>query len=366
MNKRILTSIISILLFSAVFCGKRGPIYPPLLKIPQNIQDLNVFQRGSTIVLQWSNPTAYMDGSRIDEEIVIEIWMFKVERELARQQGALTEENFANKATLFETITQEDFTKYQTAGREQSEGLTYVYNLPPEDLSRMVFIFGLKVKDKKNRGSSFSSLTPVLAIPVPLPPLELQAAMGEDSIMIEWTPPETNIDQSAPPNVQGYNIYRKGENEEYQKLNSVLIQETQFKDTNFIFGRTYRYTVRASASKSAPLLESENSEAVEIYTKDTLVPAAPTGLVAIAGENFISLTWDANKEADLAGYRVWRRSDSEDKFNALTELITENVYHDSMVEKNQRYHYVITALDGFGNESQKSKGVSVTIGREGS
>ncbi|MGB6339274.1 MAG: hypothetical protein WBF32_05805 [Candidatus Aminicenantaceae bacterium] len=356
--------VLSTFLMSGVFCGKRGPIYPPLVKIPQKIEDLEVFQMGNTLVLQWSNPTSYMDGNPIEGDIAVELWLLKVERELAKQQEGLTEENFASKALLHETIKQKDFAKFQDPERGPSGGLIYTYELSSEELSQMVFVFGLRVKDSKDKESGFSSLKPLIPKSVPLPPLDLQAMMRENNVAIEWKPPEKNIDSSTPPSVAGYNVYRESENEEFHRINTTLIEETSFVDRDFVYNMTYRYYVRASATRSSPYTESGNSKAVEMLTEDTLIPIAPTGLVAIAGENFVSLTWDSNKETDLAGYRVWRRSDSVEEFAAVTELIAENVFHDSKVEKNQRYFYAITALDVNGNESQRSEAVSVVLGRE--
>jgi hypothetical protein len=143
-----------------------------------------------------------------------------------------------------------------------------------------------------------------------------------------------------------------------------LIEETKFVDIDFVYNMTYRYYVRASATKSSPYTESENSKAAELLTEDTIIPIAPKGLVAVAGENFVSLTWDSNKEKDLAGYRVWRRSDGEEEFMAVTELIAENVYDDTKLEKNQRYYFAITALDVNGNESQRSEAVAVILRRD--
>jgi hypothetical protein len=364
-KKILFMLVLSTFLMSGVFCGKRGPIYPPLVKIPQKIEDLEVFQMGNTLVLQWSNPTSYMDGNPIEGDIAVELWLLKVERELAKQQAGLTEENFASKALLHETIKQKDFAKFQDPERGPSGGLIYTYELSSEELSQMVFVFGLRVKDRKDKESGFSSLKPLIPKSVPLPPLDLQAMMRENNVAIEWKPPEKNIDSSTPPSVAGYNVYRESENEEFHRINTTLIEETSFVDRDFVYNMTYRYYVRASATISSPYTESGNSKAVEMLTEDTLIPIAPTGLVAIAGENFVSLTWDSNKETDLAGYRVWRRSDSEEEFAAVTELIAENVYNDSKVEKNQRYIYAITALDVNGNESQRSEAVSVVLGREG-
>lgn len=364
-KKKILSALcLFILLMGGVFCGKRGPIYPPLIKVPQNITDLEVLQRGNAIVLQWNNPKSYMDGSAIEGDIAVEIWLLKVEKELARQEGSLTEEIFAKKALLYETIEQKNFAQFQGPEEGPSGMLTYTYKTSAEELSQMVFVFGLRVKDRKDRISGFSSLMPVIPKSVPLPPLELRAQMRENNVTIEWKPPEKNIDSSTPPNVVGYNVYRESENEEFHRVNSALIEETNFTDSHFVYNVIYRYYVRASATRSSPYTESENSKAVEIKTEDTFVPAAPTGLVAIAGENFVSLSWDPNKEADLAGYRVWRKSGSEEEYTAITELIAENVHFDSTVEKNRRYYYAITALDKNGNESQRSNAVSVFLGRE--
>jgi hypothetical protein len=349
---------------SGVFCGKRGPIYPPLIKIPQKIENVETFQRGNTLVLQWSNPSSYISGDPIEGDITVELWLLKVEKEPDEQQGELSEENFASKSKLHETIEQKDFIKFLDPERKSSDVLTYTYDLSSEELTQKVFVFRLRIKDSKGRESDFYSLTPLIPQSIPLPPLDPEAQMLKTSVVIEWTPPEENVDSSTPASVVGYNVYRESETEAFHRVNSALIEETRFVDSDFVYNVTYRYYVRASATKSSPYSESENSNAIEILTEDTLIPLAPKGLVAIAGEDFISLSWDSNKEKDLAGYRVWRRSDGEEEFVAVTELVAENVYHDTNVVKNQRYFYSITALDVNRNESQRSEAISVILGRE--
>jgi fibronectin type 3 domain-containing protein len=80
------------------------------------------------------------------------------------------------------------------------------------------------------------------------------------------------------------------------------------------------------------------------------------------GANFITLIWDAGREKDLAGYKVWRREAGLGQFVPLTpQPILENTHTDTSVEKNKRYEYAITALDRSGNESSKSETVSEII-----
>ncbi len=68
------------LLFFA-FCGKKGPILPPLKRALQKIEVLDITQRGDKIILEWENPTAYTDGSSLSEISEVEIWLVEQERE---------------------------------------------------------------------------------------------------------------------------------------------------------------------------------------------------------------------------------------------------------------------------------------------
>ena len=94
-------------------------------------------------------------------------------------------------------------------------------------------------------------------------------------------------------------------------------------------------------------LRSAASETTCLLLVDMFPPAAPAGLVAIAGAGAVSLTWTTNAEADVAGYMVLRGRGPDGELEALTpEPIAVTNYRDTTVETGVSYVYAVQALDG--------------------
>ena len=92
-------------------------------------------------------------------------------------------------------------------------------------------------------------------------------------------------------------------------------------------------------------------------------PAAPTNLVATASDNRISLDWDDNTEADLAGYNVYRSLRHGSDYSRVNQsLLTGSQYLDTRAANCITYYYVVTAQDSFGYESAYSNEVSASAG----
>ncbi len=69
--------------------------------------------------------------------------------------------------------------------------------------------------------------------------------------------------------------------------------------------------------------------------------------------NGVDLSWDANLENDIAGYRIYR-STSPDVEAIDSNFVTETTstsYTDSGLSSGATYYYIITAVDSEGNES---------------
>lgn len=101
-------------------------------------------------------------------------------------------------------------------------------------------------------------------------------------------------------------------------------------------------------------------DAFVISLDDTTAPAAPTGLVADAGDGSVGLSWTGGTEDDFASYTVYRSTASGSGYAALVSGLTTNVYSDSSVTNDTAYYYVVTALDDLANESDASAEVSAT------
>ncbi len=344
--------------FSA--CGKKGPLSPPPLRIPQSVENFSLSQRGEGFILRWTNPSAYVDGSPIEEISEIEIWLME-EGSRGAGQRKIARQEFEDKARIIARILKQNFSLFHETGKATSR-LIFIYR--PEKGIRMkeTYTFALRVRDERRRVSEFSDPFSIVTQAMPLPPVNVRATVFDNHILLRWDAPLKSSDQSMPAQVVGYNLFRSSDKEPPFVVNPSLVKEIEYKDTDFAFGQTYRYFIRAVTSEGPPLLESDDSEVVEVLARDTFPPSSPSGLAAIAGTDYIALSWEASKEADVAGYKVWRQEAGRTEFVLIASLgPADHSFADSAVEKNKRYDYAITALDSAGNESQRSAPVPAVI-----
>jgi hypothetical protein len=97
---------------------------------------------------------------------------------------------------------------------------------------------------------------------------------------------------------------------------------------------------------------------------DTTAPAAPAGLTATPGDGRVSLSWTANQEADLAGYRVYRATSASVPATGTplsgTSLLTSSAFTDTTAVNFTDYWYVAVAVDQAGNASAPAGAVKAT------
>jgi len=323
-------------------CGHKAPLLPPVVRIPQPPGDFTCLQRGSRVLLSWTNPTATVGGEPLPGPASVEVWLLETAKtdEVAPAPAAEVED------------------KGQVVGRVEGQAGgpgDFGYEFAPGGIGAAVLNFALRARDPRGRVSALTDVRACAPQAVPLPPTDLRVHAFADRLEIGWTAPEAAIDGSRPAALTGYLVLRAEEDGPFRLLSAKPVTAPPFADREFEFDRPYRYVVRAAANAEAPYLTSDDSPVLEVRAKDEFPPGPPQGLLIVAGEGFIALSWDPGPEKDLAGYRVWRRAADEPDFRPLTpQPILENAYTDRAVAKGVTYTYALTAVDAQGNESGRS------------
>ena len=133
-------------------------------------------------------------------------------------------------------------------------------------------------------------------------------------------------------------------------------------DTDVALDHTYSYVLervaRATLDGKPVEAASAPSVTVRVDAKDVFPPAVPKGLQAVADAraHAIDLSWQPNTEADLAGYRVYRREVGSNAPPVRISAAVEpaSTFRDAQVEPGKTYAYSVSAVDQDGNESARS------------
>jgi hypothetical protein len=145
-------------------------------------------------------------------------------------------------------------------------------------------------------------------VDVPPPPTGLDATVTEEAVILEWAPPDT------APDVL-FNVYEG--TDDLQPVTPKPIAAPTFEQP-VRFGEERCYRVRSARVAGAVVVEGPSSEPFCLTPEDIFPPAAPTGLAAVSTAGQVSLIWDANTEADLAGYLVLRGETPDGSLQPLT------------------------------------------------
>ncbi|MBN1788388.1 MAG: PASTA domain-containing protein [Sedimentisphaerales bacterium] len=235
----------------------------------------------------------------------------------------------------------------------------------------------------------------------PAAPTGLTAVGSVGIVELDW-------DENSEPDLAGYNVYRSEvSGSGYVQINSSLVTSPLYDDIDVVGGTTYYYVVTAvntgdyesdnsNEASATPqiygdftengsidfadldylgqlwLIEDCNATAdadlnddcvLNFYEFaafannwreliDTTPPEAPTGLSATGGDATVSVNWDDNSEADLAGYNIYRSTMSGSGYvQQNVTLLTTSDYTDNSVVNGTTYYYVVTAVDLLNNES---------------
>ena len=101
--------------------------------------------------------------------------------------------------------------------------------------------------------------------------------------------------------------------------------------------------------------EPRVSAPVLLQPVDTVPPAVPVGLQGVVDSSGVAhLSWTANTESDILGYRIYRAQDAGEELMPLNDTAWPHTYYTdtlSLRSLNNSVYYVITALDRRYNQS---------------
>ena len=128
-------------------------------------------------------------------------------------------------------------------------------------------------------------------------------------------------------------------------------------DTTVTADQSYVYRVRAVGPSN---VKSELS--APVFAQATApVLAAPRNVRASAGIEYITITWSANTEAELTGYRVMRYTDPAQTEAEATFTTVQTTYSDAEVEVGRTYVYRVQAVGSNNEESELSLFASAEV-----
>jgi hypothetical protein len=145
------------------------------------------------------------------------------------------------------------------------------------------------------------------------------------------------------------------------------------RDNSFQWEKQYDYkavvvTVVAAPDRPAVEVEGDDSAAAHLAAHDVFPPAVPTGLQAVfssVGQKpFIDLAWAPDTESDLAGYVVYRRTDSSSFVVVSPSPVKATAWRDNDVRPGQKYIYSVAAVDVRGNQSAQSEPAAESVPRK--
>jgi hypothetical protein len=291
-------------------CGRVGDPLPPFIRVPEAVKDLTVVQNGYDIVLTWTNPPRYTDGSTATN--------------LSRVQ-------IRNNGASIGTVN------VAAAGKPQS------YAIPIGPVIAGQRAFSIVVETTQGKQSDVSNMASISPVEVPGRVTGLTAVPDQRRIFVKWDKPK-----EGSALAEAYVVVRTD-----IPADAETVPETHYEDIRYQPDKKFTYLVTAVRRVDGTVVTGVGPESVTVVTEDKTPPMVPSGIEIQLSDMGAFVTWQPNDETDLAGYRVFRSEHAEAGFKPITDrIVTTNGFFDMAYKPGARY--AVSAVDEFGNESRMS------------
>jgi fibronectin type 3 domain-containing protein len=297
------------LLFAA--CGKEGAPQPPFIRIPEAVKDLAATQSGHNIILTWTSPRRYVDGSAATN---------------------LTRVQIREKEELLATVNA------SAGGQAQSYPIAIAAGASNERR------FTIVIETSQRKRSEISNTAVITPTDVPGQITAPVPVADQRRIFLRWEKP-----QEHPELADAYVVVRTDLPAEAETVST-----NAYEDQRYQPGKTFTYQVTAIRRLGGTTIMGVGPVSIQVTAEDKTPPAVPHGLELTATDTGAYLTWDANSETDLsptAAYRVFRSEHADSGFKLIAERTT-NLFFDPMYQPD--FYYAVSAVDESKNESKMS------------
>ncbi len=315
-------------------CGSIGDPLPPMANIPQVVDDLAALQVADEVIISWSWPLLTTEGATARRVRDFTLVAVDVDLNVIDLPPEVIAEHGRNLSVIDEA---------QLDGK--APGNRFELRVPLADwkLDQQV-ILAVTAANRSGRSAGYSNqvrlqpVTPPAAVTIAAP------IVKADGAELSW---------SAVSTADVYAVERRflGE-DEFTRI--ARVDQPVFLDRMIEWDRPHEYRVRSIATTVADEAEGKLSEVVTVTPTDTFPPTAPSGLRAVSTTSSVELSWDSNRDPDLARYQVFRNS------LRIADGIERASFSDTTASPGQEYSYSVTAIDMAGNGSGRSESVMAT------
>ena len=211
------------------------------------------------------------------------------------------------------------------------------------------YYYAVKAYSYAGVGSAYSSEVNALAIDTtpPQQPSWASASPSDTYIDASWG-------ASSSADLKEYRVYYGTQPGTYTA--SITTTATSYRFSNLSNCTSYYIAVKAVDLTG---LISPYSQEASARTYVAGIPAAPVGLATVGANNAAQLSWSANSECDVNGYRIYRTLTAGTNYSYIGTT-TGTTFNDSNLQSETTYYYVVKAVDTTGQVSNGSNEVSVT------
>jgi Bacterial Ig-like domain/Fibronectin type III domain len=130
-----------------------------------------------------------------------------------------------------------------------------------------------------------------------------------------------------------------------------------FDNGNLAASTAYTLTLKAK-DVSGNALRATTVAFTTSGSADTAAPSTPTGLIATPANGQVTLTWQANAEADVAGYTLYMGT-AQDQLESK-EFVTTNSKTVTGLTNGTKYFFALDTVDAANNHSSQTSPISAT------